>query len=74
VWRDCAPDAGAPLPPLQPMERPAEDTVEDSKTGNRLDAGRGRHVQISDLFTIEECDQEVMYFLAVTEVGKFPPK
>jgi len=37
-------------------------------------AGRCRHVQISELFTIEECDQAVMDFLAATEVGKFPPK
>jgi len=37
-------------------------------------AGRCRHVQISELFSIEECDQAVMDFLAATEVGKFPPK
>jgi len=37
-------------------------------------AGRCRHVQISELFSIEECDQAVMDFLAATDVGKFPPK
>jgi hypothetical protein len=37
-------------------------------------AGRCRHVQISELFTIEECDQAVMDLLAATEVGKFRPK
>jgi hypothetical protein len=37
-------------------------------------AGRCRHVQISELFSIAECDQAVMDFLADTEVGKFPPK
>ena len=37
-------------------------------------AGRCRHVQISELFSMEECDQAVMDFLAATEVGKFPPK
>jgi hypothetical protein len=37
-------------------------------------AGRYRYVQISELFSIEECDQAVMDFLAATEVGKFPPK
>jgi len=37
-------------------------------------AGRCRHVQISELFTMEECDQAVMDFLAATEVGKFPPR
>ena len=36
-------------------------------------AGKCRHVQISDLFSIEECDKAVMDFLAATEVGKFPP-
>ena len=37
-------------------------------------AGRCRHVQISELFSIEECDQAVKDFLAATEVGNFPPK
>jgi len=37
-------------------------------------AGRCRHVQISELFTMEECDQAVIDFLAATDVGKFPPK
>jgi len=37
-------------------------------------AGRCRHVQVSELFSIEVCDQAVMDFLAATEVGKFPPK
>jgi len=37
-------------------------------------AGRCQHVQISELFSIEECDQAVIDFLAATEVGKFPPK
>jgi len=37
-------------------------------------AGRCRHVQISELFFVEECDQAVMDFLAATEVGEFPPR
>jgi len=37
-------------------------------------AGRCRHVQVSELFSMEECDQAVVDFLAATEVGKFPPK
>ena len=37
-------------------------------------AGRCRHVQISELFSIGECDQAVMDFLVATEVGKFPAK
>ena len=40
VWREGVPDGGAPLPPLQQMERPAEDTLEDSGTGNRLESGQ----------------------------------
>jgi len=40
VWRDCVPDVGAPLPPLQQMERPAEDTLEGSGTGNTLESGQ----------------------------------
>ena len=34
-------------------------------------AGRCRHVQTSELFSIEQCDESVMDFLAATEVGKF---
>jgi hypothetical protein len=37
-------------------------------------ARRCRHVQISEIFTIEECHQVVMDILAATEVGNFPPK
>ena len=37
-------------------------------------AGRCRHVQISELFCIDECDQVVMDFLGATEVRKFAPK
>jgi hypothetical protein len=37
-------------------------------------AGRCRHVQVSELFSRDECDQAVMDFLAATEVRKFPPK
>ena len=36
--------------------------------------GRCQHVQISELFSMEKCDQAVMYFLAATDVAKFPPK
>jgi hypothetical protein len=36
-------------------------------------AGRCQHVQVSELFSIEECDQGAVDFLAATEVGKFPP-
>jgi hypothetical protein len=37
-------------------------------------ATRCRHVQVSELFSMEERDQAVVDFLAATEVGKFPPK
>jgi hypothetical protein len=37
-------------------------------------ASRCRHVQISELFSMEKCDQAVMDFLAATDIGKFPPK
>ena len=36
--------------------------------------GRCRYMQISELFSTEECDQAVMDILTATEVGKFPPK
>jgi len=34
-------------------------------------AGKCRHVQISELFSMGICDQAVMNFLVATEVGKF---
>jgi hypothetical protein len=37
-------------------------------------AGRCRHVQISELLSMEECDEVVMDILVATEVGKFPPR
>jgi len=37
-------------------------------------AGRCRHVHISELFSIEKCDQAVMGFLAATNVVMFPSK
>jgi len=37
-------------------------------------AGSCRHVNVSELLSIEKCDQAVMDFLAATGVGKFPPK
>jgi hypothetical protein len=37
-------------------------------------AGRCRHVQVSELFCMQKCDQAVMDFLAATDVGKFPLK
>jgi hypothetical protein len=73
VWRDCDPDpdAGAPPPPLQLVERPTESTIEGSGKVTGWIAGRCRHVQISELFSIEEYDQAVMDILAATEVRKF---
>jgi len=37
-------------------------------------AGRCRHVQISEMFSMKKCDKAVLDFLATTEVGKFPPR
>jgi hypothetical protein len=36
--------------------------------------GRCQHVQISELFSIEECNQGAMDFLVATEAGKILPK
>jgi len=40
VRRDSGPDAGAPLPPLQPVERPAESALESSGEGDGLESGQ----------------------------------
>jgi len=37
-------------------------------------AGRCQHVQVSELFSMEKCDQAVENLLATTDVAKFPPK
>jgi len=65
------PAVRTPPPPLQPVERPATSTMEDGGKSDGLEARRCRHVQISQLFSLEECKQSVMDFLAATEVGNF---
>jgi len=40
VWRDFGREEGAPRLPLQPIERPAEDTLEHSGKGNWLERGQ----------------------------------
>jgi len=40
MWRDSVPDAGAPLPPLQPVERSPERTVESGGEGDGLEGGQ----------------------------------
>ena len=37
-------------------------------------AGRCWHVQVSELLSMEKCDQVVMDFLVATDIRKFPPK
>jgi len=41
-------------------------------TGWRV--SRCRHVKVSELLSIQKCDQAVIDFLVATDVGKFPPK
>jgi len=40
VWRDSVPDAGAPFPPLQPVGRPPERTMEGGGKGDGLESGQ----------------------------------
>jgi len=40
VWRDSVPDVGAPLPPLQPVERPPERAMEGGGKADRLECGQ----------------------------------
>ena len=40
VQRRSSTDAGASLPPLQPMETPAEDALEDGGKDHRLESGQ----------------------------------
>jgi len=74
VCSDSGPDAGASRPPLQLVVRPGECTLEIWGKVRGWKAGRFRHVQDSELFSMEECNLAVMDFLAATVVRKFPPK
>jgi len=40
VQRDSGPDTRAPHPPLQPVERPAESTLEGGGKGDGLESGQ----------------------------------
>ena len=40
VRRDSGLDARAPLPPLQPVERPAESTLEGGGKGDGVESGQ----------------------------------
>jgi hypothetical protein len=40
VQRGSSTDAGASLPPLQPMERPADDALENIAKGHRRESGQ----------------------------------
>ena len=51
-----------------------KDLCKEGGKATGLKASRCRHVPISKLVSIEECNQAVMDFLAATEVGKFAPK
>ena len=75
VWRGCVPDVWEHLFCHCSRWKDQQKTLWKAvgqATGRK--AGRCRHVQISELFTVEECDQAVMDFLAATEVMKFLPK
>jgi len=40
-WRqEGGPNAGTPLPPLQPVERPAESAMEGGGKGDELESGQ----------------------------------
>jgi hypothetical protein len=69
-----SPDAGTRLLPLQPVEIPATGAMEGGGKATGCNVGRCRHMHITELYYVEECDQAVMEFLAATEVGKFPPR
>jgi len=40
VWRDSVPNAGAPLPPLQPVESPADRALEGGGKGRGMESGQ----------------------------------
>ena len=40
VRREGGPDAGAPLPSLQPVKRPAESTLDSGGEGNGMESGQ----------------------------------
>jgi len=69
-----SPDAGTPLPPPQQMKDQQKTLWKEVGKATGWRAGRCRHMQVSELLSMEKCDKAVMDFLAATDVGKFPPK
>ena len=76
MWRDSDPDpeTGAPVPPLQPVEIPAVNTMEGGGKGDGLDSGQMTQRAGLGAVPISESDQEAFDFLVATEVGKFTPR
>jgi hypothetical protein len=72
-YRESDPDSGLPLPPLLPVERLAAHNSEVVGKANCWNHARCRHLQVPELFSLEECDQEWVDNLPATDVGKFPP-
>jgi len=70
---DSGSDAGASLWSLQPVARPAECALETGGKAEGMESSRSRHMQVSELFSMEACDQAVVVYLVATEVGTFPP-
>jgi len=73
-WRKNRPDAGTPLLPLQPMENQQRTLWKVVGKAMGWKAGRWRHVHRSELFLMPKCDKAVLDFVAITDVGKFPPQ
>jgi len=71
-WRGT--DSGASRPALQPIETPEDKALKGEGSAPSWKAGRYRHVQISELFSMEICNQAVVDFLAATDVGRLPPR
>jgi hypothetical protein len=70
MWKG-GPSIGAPLPPLQEVENEQQELWKAVGRETSWKAGRCRHVQTWELFSLETCDQAVMGFLAATGVGKY---
>lgn len=75
VWcRDSGPDTGAPLPPLQPVESPAEDYLESGGNGDGLESRPMPTCAGLGASSFREYAQEVMSFSVATAVGTCPDK
>jgi hypothetical protein len=73
VVRAGIPDSGTPFRHRRQRKNEQQGLWKAAGRAMGLKVGRCWHVQISELFSLEKCDQAVMDFLTATDEGSFLP-